>query len=222
VLVNKGWLTALLLVVIVPGGLKSFAQTLPTTGSVQGVVLDGQDKPIRDADVYAVPAQDMRVLLASTHTDTEGKFSLQDLQPGVVFVYAYKESDWYPRAFARFFALPNDRSVVSAKVEPGKAAEVTLKRVAKAARLKINVTDENGKPLGGYFVFTREDEPGDYSMGASPEESILVPPLPFRLTVGADGYADWHYGGANYAGKAGRITLKSCQTLTLAVRLRKK
>jgi hypothetical protein len=184
------------------------------------VVLDGQDKPIPDANVYALPEQDMRHPVASTTTDSAGKFSLHDLPAVVVYVYAYKESDWYPHTFARFFALPNDRSLVSVKVEAGQVVTgVTLKRAAKAARLKVNTTDENGSPLGGNFVFTREDQPGDYSMGTSPEESMLVPPVPFRLTVGAMGYEEWHYGGAKWQGREGLIALKSGQTLSLDVKL---
>ncbi len=37
----------------------------------------------------------------------------------------------------------------------------------------------------------------------------------------ADGYEEWHYGGANWQDKAGLVNLKSGQTLTLDVRLRK-
>src|SRR5579864_5646258 len=145
-LVTKSWALGLSLAVLsFPGLLKGFAQTPQTTlGSVAGVVLDQEGKPIPDADVYAVPEQDMRTLLASTTTDPAGKFILHDLPAVVVYVYAYKESDGYPKTFARFFALPNDRSLVSVKVEAGQVTTgVTMKRAAKAARLKINVTDEN-------------------------------------------------------------------------------
>jgi hypothetical protein len=45
--------------------------------------------------------------------------------------------------------------------------------------------------------------------------------VPFRLAVNSVGYADWHYGGANYEGTAGLTTLQPGQTLTLRVRLRK-
>ncbi len=198
------------------------AQTpqIATSGSVEGVVLDGQDKPIPDANVYALPEQDMRHPVASTTTDSVGKFSLHDLPAVVVYVYAYKESDWYPHTFARFFALPNDRSLVSVKVEAGQVITgVNLKRAAKAARLKVNVTDENGMRLGGEVAFERPDQPGEYSKGINGEVSMLVPPMPFRLTVRVIGYEEWHYGRANWKGKDGLITLKSGQTLSLSVKL---
>jgi hypothetical protein len=214
-------LFAILFLFLSNAGFSQTAAT-PSVGSVEGVVLDEQNKPIPEANVYAPLPQDMRRRVATTTTDSSGKFGFRDLPTGVVYIYAYKVSDGYPDGFFRFFKLPNDQPLVSAKVEAGQVTTgVTIKRGARAAHLKVNVTDENGNPLGGYFVFTREDQPGAYQQGASPEESMLVPPVPFRLTVGAMGYGEWHYGGANYAGKAGLIALKSGQTLNLAVRLRK-
>jgi hypothetical protein len=223
-LIKKGlvWLLEILVLFLPIAGFSQTAAT-PGLGSVEGVVLDGHDKPIPDADVYALPEQDMRRLLASTHTDSAGKFSLHDLPAVVVYVYAYKESDGYPNTFARFFTLPSDRSLVSVKVEAGQVTTgVTLKRAAKSARLKLNVTDENGNPLGGEVAFERPDQPGEYSTGINGGVSMLVPPVPFRLTVRVIGYEEWHYGGSNWQGKAGLIALKSGQTLSLAVRLRKK
>ena len=61
----------------------------------------------------------------------------------------------------------------------------------------------------------------DWPRGLEPLP-ILVPSVPFRLTVDADGYEPWHYGGVNWQGKAGLMTLKSGETLSLTVRLRKK
>jgi hypothetical protein len=221
-LVEKVWAAlALWAVLSCVGPLKSSAQ-ITTTGSVEGVVLDLQGKPIPGADVYALPEVDMRILAASATTDSTGKFTLQSLQPGGYFVYAYKESDGYPNGFFRFLTAPGGQTQVAAKVEAGKVTTGVTMRLAKFAHLKVHITDEKGNLLGGGITFTREDQPGDYGMGTSGEVSMLVPPVPFRLTIDSDGYESWHYGGANYAGKAGLIALKPDQTLTLDVRLRKK
>jgi Carboxypeptidase regulatory-like domain len=203
----------------------SFSQTTaaPGLGSVEGVVLDQQGKPIPGADVYALPEEDMRRPVASTTTDSAGRFLLRDLPAARVYIYAYKESDGYPNGFAAFFALPNDQSLVVVKVEAGQTTTITIKRGARSAHLKVHITDENGNRMGAGLTLTREDQGGEnYSMGTDGEISMLVPPVPFRVTVDADGYEPWHYGGANWQGKAGLITLKSGQTLSLAVRLRKK
>ena len=48
----------------------------------------------------------------------------------------------------------------------------------------------------------------------------MVPPVPFRLSVEAKGYATWHYGGEGWQGKAGLIVLKSGESLSLTVPLK--
>jgi hypothetical protein len=205
---------------------KSFAKTpqFMTTGSVEGVVLDQQGKPIPDADVYVNLEEDMRHPAAQTTTDSAGKFILRDLPPKRIYIYAYKESDWYPSGLWQFFAVPNDQALVVMKVEAGQTTPLTIKRGARFARLIVHITDENGNRIGAGLQLTREDQHGDpYIMGTDGEVSMLVPPLPFRVMVNdEDGHEPWRYGGANYAGKAGLINLKSGQTLTLNVRLRKK
>jgi hypothetical protein len=85
-------------------------------------------------------------------------------------------------------------------------------------------------PVG--YQLDRDDVPGPFNTSVPTDPRLvdvgfingvmLVPPVPFRLTVQADGYEPWHYGGKNWARKAGLITLKSGQTLSLAVRLQKK
>jgi hypothetical protein len=49
----------------------------------------------------------------------------------------------------------------------------------------------------------------------------MVPPVPFRLTVEAAGYEPWHFGGENWQGNGGLINLKSGQSLTLDIRLKR-
>jgi hypothetical protein len=220
---EQGWAVVLSLAVLsFPGLMKSSAQ-ITATGSVEGVVLDQQGKPIPDANVYANLEEDMRRPAATATTDSAGKFLLRDLPAARVYIYAYKESDGYPNGFAAFFALPNDQSLVVLKVEAGKTTTLTIKRGARSAHLKVHVTDENGNRIGAGLTLTREDQNGDnYIMGTDGEVSMLVPPVPFRVMVDEDGYEPWHYGGANWQGRAGLVSLKSGQTLTLNVRLRKK
>jgi hypothetical protein len=191
----------------------------PLVGDVEGVVLDQRGKPIANADIEVKGEQIGRGLL--TKTDSAGRFTLQNFPPGVIYIYASKEKDGYLRGFSNFNAVPNDQSLISVTVEAEQTTRVTIKRRA-GAYLKLNVTDENGQRLGGAIKFTRDDQPGQwYSQGISGNEKMQVPAVPFRISVLADGYADWHYGGANYEGTAGLLTLQPGQTLTLRVRLRK-
>lgn len=84
-------------------------------GSVEGVVLDQQSKPIADADVHALLQEDMRRTVATTITDSAGKFILHDIPAGGIYVYADKESDGYPDAFFSFFTTPNGQYQVPVK-----------------------------------------------------------------------------------------------------------
>jgi hypothetical protein len=189
-------------------------------GSIEGLLLDQQGKPVTDANVYALLKDDMRITPASTTSDSAGRFTLRELPAGGVFVYAYKESDGYPKAFFQFFTNPGSQLPVEATVEAGKVTTgVTLKLGARSAYLKFNLTDENGNHVPAALVFTRVDQDGDFQSGTKGDDTMLVPPVPFRLTIQASGYPPWHYGGANYAGKAGLLTLKPGQTFNLDVRL---
>lgn len=196
-----------------------------TAGSIQGELLDRDSKPITGATVYAVLEENMVTQVAYATTDSAGKFSLSNLPAGVMYIFAYKESDGYPNSLSAFFT-PNGHPPAWLTLGAGQTVTgLTVKMGARAAYLKLSVTDENGKRLAAQLRFTRDDQPDQYlgtATNLDGEVSMMVPSLPFRLAVEEDGYEPWHYGGANWQGKAGLITLKSGHTLTLNVRLRKK
>ena len=233
-----------LLTISLLAAIVSFGQTPSSSapGSIHGVVLDPAGKPLPDADVYVITdARTSRLNFVSAVSDAEGSFELNALPPGSYYLHALKISAGYPDDFFNFAATDPPHPLV--KVEAGKTTEAVIQKGPKCASLKLSVTDENGMPkidytlefnrvdLGerGVFVTGPEFPHGpkdppmrpDWPRGLEPLP-ILVPPVPFRLTVDADGYEPWHYGGANWGGKAGLIALKSGQTLSLAVRLRKK
>ena len=191
----------------------------PLVGDVEGIVLDQRGKPIANADIEVKGEQIGRGLL--TKTDSAGRFTLQNLPPGVIYIYASKEKDGYLRGFSNFNAVPNDQSLISVTVEAEQTTRVTIKRRA-GAYLKLNVTDEKGHRVPYGVELRRDDQPGQFwRESMSPGEKLQVPAVPFRLSVQSDGYTDWHYGGANYAGKVGLVMLKPGQTLALDVRLQK-
>ncbi len=200
-------------------------------GTIQGVVLGQDSKPILGANVWAL-AGDVRYPIATT-SDAAGTFTLRDVPDGDVYVLAFKESEGYPYPFYAFYRTKNDRSTIKVGNKAGIVTSgVTFQLGPKAAYLKIDASDENGAPLQVGLQLDRDDTPGSYSTSVPTDPRLvgvgfikgvmLVPPVPFRLTVSANGYIPWHYGGPNYAGKAGLIMLKSGQTLNLAVRLHKK
>ena len=220
------------LFLLLPIASFSQAAATPGFGSVQGVILGQNGKPIPGANVWALAEQDMRKPITTT-SDAAGTFLLSDIPVGSVYISAFKESEGYPYVFYAFYKTKNDRSSAKVEVKPGGVTSgVTIQLGPKDAHLKVDATDEKGVPVQVGYQLDRDDMPGPYSTGVPTDPRVvgmgfingmmLVPPVPFRLTVLADGFEPWHYGGANWQGKAGLITLKSGQTLSLAVRLRKK
>lgn len=195
-------------------------QNAPVT-SVQGVVLDKDGNPIPAATVYGLPEQDMRKPISTT-SDDSGNFVLDGVPVGNVYMHAFKVADGYPDGFYAFFKT-NERAWVKVEVKPGQATTgVTIQLGPKAAHLKVAVTDENGKPVLGSFVFDRDEVPGPFTTSAPTDGAILVPPVPFRFSVQADGYEIWHFGGVKWRGKEGLINLKSGETFNISVQLHKK
>jgi hypothetical protein len=213
------------------GLLKSFAQTpQATVGSVEGVVMDENGKSISGATVYGLPEEDMRKRIYAI-SDTAGKFTLQDVPTGNAYLHAFKESEGYPDNFYAFYYVKTAHSPVKAEIKPGEATDVTIQLGPKGAYLKVEITDEKGVPVPAGFQLDRDDVPGPFYTSVTTDSRIvgggflngtmLVPPVPFRFSVLADGYETWHFGGTKWKGKRGLITLKSGQTLSLSVRLRR-
>jgi hypothetical protein len=220
----------------------SFSQTAapPDLGSVEGVVLDQQNKPVPNANVWALPEQDGATTtfasyprVTATTSDAAGRFVLTHVPIGRIYVYGFKESEGYPYGFNSFYSPKYGQSWVVVEAKPASVISgVILHLGPKSAYLKVNATDEDGVAVPIGYQLDRDDIPGPFYTSVPTDHRLvgvgffngvmLVPPLPFRLTVQADGYEPWHYGGKHWAGKDGLITLKSGQTLSLNVRLRKK
>lgn len=193
----------------------------PGSGSVEGIVLDGNGAPLSHAVAYALPEQDMTKPISVTADET-GKFVLKDVPAGIVYVAAFKESAGYPYNFFSFFIMPGER-MPKIEVKSGETTkDVVVQLGVKAARLNIQITDGEGHPLDRnvQLTFTRLDMPGYYQTAAKRSKSLQVPPVPFRLTAEAEGYETWHYGGDKWMGKEGLISLKSEESFNVSIRLR--
>ena len=217
----------LLMNVLLLGTMSGFGQA-PVSGSIQGRVLDADGKPLAGANVFVVREENMLKSIRGPVTDDLGNFTLTDVAPGVVYVNAFKESDGYPgylyTIFA-FYTVPGQR-IPKVDVKTGEAIrDVVVQLGARAANLNLLITDEAGTPLpAGSLEASRPDLPnsGILRRGVRGKESLPVPPVPFRLTIKVEGYLPWHYGDGDWQGKAGLISLKSGESLTLTVCLRRK
>lgn len=210
----RTFLTSSLLAVI------CLAQTSPpSTGSVQGTVLDGEGKPLAEATVFV----GTHTNAPSTKTDAEGNFMLSGVPAGNVGLNAYKESDGYPYNMFSFYLTPGEQ-LPKFDLAAGQTVKGVIVHLGpKAAYLKFDITDEDGKPVGAGASFSRPDlgQFGDYQTSIPANRVVLVPPVPFRLTIAAKGYEPWHYGGERWRGREGLIALKSGETLNLAIQLKK-
>jgi len=177
-------------------------------GTVQGVVLDVERQPISGATVYGLPESDMRRRIR-TRTDPLGRFTLTDVPAGSIYLHAFKESDWYPDNFYSFFA--NGIGPIKVGAAAGETTEVTIPLGPKSGRLNLAITGPAGEPVRSASArFRRDDVPNYYERGVSGQDSLLVPPVPFRMTIDSPGYEQW---------SSKVITVQSSKSLDLAVHL---
>src|SRR5579863_2007585 len=109
----------LLVVLSVSGLVTSGTQgQTATAGSIQGVLLDRDSKPITGATVYAVLEENMVDHVANATTDSAGRFSFSNLPAGVMYIFAYNESDGYPNVLSAFFT-PNGHPPAWLTLKPG-------------------------------------------------------------------------------------------------------
>ena len=159
--------------------LKGFAQTPQTAasptaqiseapkpaeyGSIEGVVVDPQGKPVDGAYVYSIgsaeserPVQGRWPTGPSTTTDSEGKFILGSVVvDNPVAVSASKESDYYAGGSILNMGLVpgfNTPKAEQVEVKPGQTVTVRLQLAKKAGKIKLYVRDADTKKLvGGIF-----------------------------------------------------------------------
>ena len=191
------------------------------SGMVEGVVVDGDGKPLPDATLTSyTQAKGVTRDVMQYQVNENGEFSLR-LPEGKVWLSAHKESEGYPYAFFAFYLMPG-QVFPTVEVKPGETIKGVVVRVGvKAAHLNYEVVDEHGKSVLGRFIFTRLDQTEPFSTSVLAKDDLLVPPAPFRVTFEAKGYKPWHYGGDQCRGKEGVISLKSGEVLNLTIRLQR-
>ena len=200
------------------------AQDEANPGSIEGIVLEENGNPLKAATVYVCT-------LAHTPwatTDETGRFLLKNVPSyDDLGVCAFKASEGYPYNLFSFYIMPGAK-MPHVAVRPSETTTgVVIQMGAKAAKLRVSISDGNGSPVAANLGFSRPDldlaRPdvqgyGDYGSSIPPGGEILVPPVPFRLTVEADGYEPWHYASETDP-HDDMIRPKSGETITLVVKL---
>lgn len=200
-------------------------QTEPSAGAIEGRVINEEGIGIKEATVYAVAAEDIRSRI-TTKSGAGGAFSMTGLPAGNFYLHAYKESAGYPDDLFAFFNT-NIGSPVKVPVAAGQTTfDVRIQLGPPAGYLRLSIRNDQDAPVAAQLEFTRIDLGirGTYktAVAAEPKVTIMVPPRAFRLTIEADGYAPWHYGGDLWQEDAGLISLKSGEHLDLTVQLKRR
>jgi len=172
-------------------------------GTISGVVIDENEVPIPNATVYAMlsgnkpnrPLSSRLNLPVSSRADETGRFTLQNIPAGTVYLDAAKEEAGYVHSIFAFYLTPEQKKPIL-KIQCGEKIDgATIKLGPKAAYLKLHVHDETGKPVGATMTLSRPDmgEVGTLGTSFVADSLFPVPPVPFHLAVQALGFQEWKY-----------------------------
>jgi hypothetical protein len=170
------------------------------TGTVEGVVVDANNKPIKDASVYAdnlsLPAAGR---LHTVQTDDQGHFVLDDVYPGDIVMRAFKEADMYGQVDSKF-NMPDGESLVKFELKPGEIFKgIVIRLDKKAGRLQLRVLDAGNELIKGItFEMCRGDHQGDrgyciWGTAQGDYHVFVAADAPISIKVSAPNYREWTY-----------------------------
>jgi hypothetical protein len=216
-------MTLILALALLAHGSLNVAQqpTQANQGSVQGVVVDEHNKPIKDASVYAdnlsmpKPARPDTVL-----TDAQGQFVLEHVYPGNLVIRAYKDANMYADMFQ--FGVPSTMPQLELKAgEVYKGIVIRLDKKAASLRLRSFDAGTSAPIKGIEFQMCHADHPGDrmYCItGSVPGDYHLFVPsgVPISISVSAPNHSEWTY---QDAAKKPYIALAPGEKRTLTINM---
>lgn len=197
----------------------------PSLGTVEGVVVNANNKPIKGASVYAdnlsmpSPARPYTV-----ETDAQGHFVVDNVYPGDILMRAYKEADKYGDVVGAFGEPIGTNPKLEMKAgENFKGVVIRLDR--KAGLLRFRVVDASTNELirpGITIQMCRGGHLGEkrYCLFGSvqPDYRLFVPALvPLSISISAPNHSDWAY--EDKARKSPNITLAPGEDRTLKIKL---
>jgi hypothetical protein len=203
---------------------------VPEYGSIEGVVVDPDGKPVEGATVYAVGDNYPPMSRAhSVTTKANGEFVLDQVIPdNKIDIHAFKEGDYYVDVIAAF-DVPPKWEMPHVEVKPGQTVTgVRVQLMAKAAKLHLLVHDADTKQLvhGIFFQLCREDHPTHCTTGSGPADFENSAPVGVGISikVSNDKHSQFDYQWEYRDPKTGSpyLRAKSGETETVNVYLRKK
>jgi len=158
------------------------------SGTLDISVRDLNGKPIAEATVYAIYSGRVGSRFPRFRADSAGRLVMPGLLPGSYEIHAYKETEGYPDTFFAFYPTSNKKAWQVVNVIADRTTRVILELGPKYAKLKLTVKNEQGDWVRASVNFKRPDQPYPLTTGAG---ELLVPPIPFRFEIVANGYQVW-------------------------------
>ena len=198
------------------------------SATITGQVKDAYGHPVPNAKVLARLTPPTSGRIPAGYTDPDGNFSIVVRTPGTYRLYAGKEELFHPIADCPYYDV--DRiippEVMVADKETINAGTVLLN--SQGAKLALRIVDaETGDPINEAGIgFRRDDNPDSWlGVGLGQADAgkitVLVPSIPIRIEVQADGYKNWYYGGDGTIKQALSLYLIAGTTEELEIRLRR-
>jgi protocatechuate 3,4-dioxygenase beta subunit len=120
-----------------------FACAIPRGVSVSGRVLDGEERPVAQAQIQLFAAQESNQGAQVAVSDAAGRFFVRDVEPGRAFAASAKN---------RQPSLP-----VSVEAEAGERVELVLRLDGLGGNLDVQVFDARGLPVAGAEVLLGDE-----------------------------------------------------------------
>ena len=192
-------------------------------GTIDGIVVDSDNKVVAGATVYAHPIGVPFVgVVPHSETNDNGYFIIHNLWWGQYHVYGAKEDEDYPNVGRRLYGAGNAEQVFTlAPDQPAQTAAIRLG--PKAGVLTGTVTDATtGAPLNPCAEFRRTSDPHSSLTGTGLVKAkfrFLVPSnTDVLLKVWLDGYKPWFYPDTPEESRTS-LRLKPAEVQTLDIRL---
>jgi hypothetical protein len=206
---------------------------MPLVGSVQGVVVDPDGKPVGDAVVHETSDEGRplggTIFRSGTTTDVNGKFLLDHVIPAEkVVIWAYKYSDYYEDVMEPFtFSRPKDLKIPVVEVKAGQTVTgVRIQFPPKAGKLHLFVRDADTKELvpGVFIEWCRKGVPAKYCIhGSGPSDYEKIVSLGVGISIQIEADDGQHEISEYRNAKTGSryFRAKSGETETVNIYLRK-
>jgi len=184
-------------------------------------VFGPDDEPLAHAPVEAEPEDGDNFHRRLTMTTNAGTFIINGVPPGTFHVWAWKGDLGYSQDMGSPFYTVPGRQSPTVTVAPRDVAMADIHLGPKNGDVNIVITDERGNPIpsSAHVVVSRPDVPERLEKDVRNRAFIAVPPTPIRLSVDAEGYAQWHYGGDNWQEEKGLLTVGPGEIFDLKVQL---